>query len=202
VAEKDRSVLVATITTMGVVIAALITSGYFTRNSAAKREDAMEARIRELQAELSVCQHSVVGPPAKPSPDPAKIDQSTPLSTTDLVELSNQMLTRVAGSERLAVGAAARAVLAENAVRKYVFVGRANSPILFSLDQPRQHFSVNIDILSSGGSIVLAARNFYGSENHFSFTPLKDDAYVIEMTGKRKYGDFVLEMAPLSATPP
>jgi hypothetical protein len=51
-AGKERPVLVAVITAMGVIIAALITSGYWSRTSAQKRENTLEARVKSLEQEL------------------------------------------------------------------------------------------------------------------------------------------------------
>jgi hypothetical protein len=49
---KERPIFVAVITTMGVIIAALITSGYWSRTDAQKRESTLEARVKSLEQEL------------------------------------------------------------------------------------------------------------------------------------------------------
>jgi hypothetical protein len=197
---RDRPVLVTIISTLGVIIAALITSGYFTRATAAKREDALEANVRKLETELKQCQSSSSGsqPTGQFQPKISAQPPSAPPQPVDVSEAANRLQASHVGAQRMVVGIAATGVLAENAVKEYVFVGTENTPLLFRVVQPKKHFSLKFSILSSSGGIAVSDRNFYGSEHQLSFTPLKSDAYILKLTGARSYGDYIIEMSPLA----
>jgi hypothetical protein len=198
---QERPVLVVVISTMGVIIAALITSGYFTHATAAKREDVLEANVRKLEADLKQCQSSSSNSQATGKLQPAISPQpsSAPLQSIDVSEAANRLQASHAGAQRMVVGIAATGVLAENAVKEYVFVGTENTPLLFRVVQPKKHFSLKFSILSSGGGIAVGDRDFYGSEHQISFTPPRSDAYILKLTGARSYGDYIIEMSPLAA---
>jgi hypothetical protein len=61
-ASKERPVLVAIITAMGVIIAALITSRHTIRSAAEQRESELEARVKQLEAKLSQQNTGTAGP--------------------------------------------------------------------------------------------------------------------------------------------
>ncbi len=202
-ASKERPVLVAIITTLGFVIAALITSGYFKSNTAAKREDVLEAQIRQLESDLEKCRQvtSAANRPIDQTATGVESKKSNePAHPVDLNEATAKLLASRPGSQLLKADAAATGVLAENAVKEYVFTGTANEPVLFTFDQPKEHFSAKIEILSSGGGALVRDENFYGAGKKLSFTPIKTDAYVLRLLGTRRFGRFVVEMSGLNGT--
>jgi hypothetical protein len=192
---KERPILVAIITTMGVVIAALITSGYFTRSSAAKREDVLEERVRTLETELrKQANNSRMAAPASEVIHNSGVDPGQAPDLNELVaELARQKNTQILGA-----GKSVKGVIAADATKEYVFIGNGNVPLLFTLDQPVKGFWAEVDILSSQGTTVLRGQGFYNSNTQFSFTPPKNDVYVFKLKGTGNFGDFVVEVAPLS----
>jgi len=202
-AGKERPVLVAIITAMGVIIAALITSGYLRRNSAAEREDTLERRIQYLEAELKRRDESTSAEAKKPTEVPGKPlggsedqtpgDQQQPVN---LGELANK-LAEAKKIDILASGRSARGAIAENAMKEYVFVGSGNAPLLFTLEQPSKHFWAEVDILDSQEVTLVRGEGFYNLKNEISFTPPKNGAYIIKLRGTRGFGDYLIEMTPL-----
>lgn len=197
---RERPVLVAIITTMGIIIAALITSGYFKLSTTAKREDLLEARIRQLESDLEKCRRAapVINGTGNQTNTEIAIDKRESQRVVDLHKAADKLLVSRPGSQLLPVNVAATGVLAANAVKEYVFVGTANEPILFELDQPREHFSAKIEILGSGGATFVRDENFHGSEKKLSFTPIKTDAYLLRLRGTRKFGAFTVLMSGLA----
>lgn len=199
-ASTERPVLVAVITTMGVIIAALITSGILTRNSAERREDALEARVRVLEAELRkrAKPPGHTDSPRQSDPPVPTIDADVP-APMDVAGLAAR-LAQQKKTEILSPANSVRGVMAKDATKEYVFVGTANVPLLFSLAQPAGNFWSDIDIQSSIGAPLLQGESFSDHNDQFTFTPPKDDAYVLKVRGTRKFGDFVIAVAPLGAT--
>jgi hypothetical protein len=195
--SKQRPVVVAIITTMGAIIAALITSGHFSRTSAEKREDVLEAKIKSLEATLKKQSRNdtSIGN-SRYGTDTAQTmpDESV---TTDPNETARR-LAKAKNTTLLTPANSAEAVIAENAVREYIFVGKANDPLLLSCTSSENHLWAEVDILDSQGAIVLSGKSCDNLSQRFSFTPPKSDAYVLKLRGMRSYGTFVLQVQPLT----
>jgi hypothetical protein len=186
--SNEKPVLVAIIGAMGLIIAALITSGYFHRTSAAKRENVLEERVRILEEELRRQQSAAQVAAAEPIP--------ATQNSRDLDAVASS-LAKNENAQILAAGASATGMLAENATKRYVFLGTANVPLLFTLNQPDRNFWLRFDILDSHGNPLIRDQIFSDRSTDYPFTPPKNDAYVVRITGYMGYGNYVLVVKPL-----
>jgi len=194
-ATTERPVLVAVISTMGVIIAALITSGYLTRTNAARREDELEARIKQLEVQLrnerTQSAQKLGGESNRTPPD-----NIVGVSGPSVAEVANRLI-KEKQTHLLSPASSVKDVIAENAMKEYVFIGRANVPLLFSLAQPDRNFWSDIEVQDSLGATVLTNQGFSDHKTDFAFTPPKDDAFVLRIRGTRGFGDFAVAVAPL-----
>jgi hypothetical protein len=201
--SKQRPVVVTIISTMGAIIVALITSGYFTRTSAEKREDALEAKIKSLEAELKSRSETDTALAKLPGAAGTAETATTETATTarppsvDPVETARR-LAKTKNTELLTPSNSVKAVIAENATREYIFVGKINDPLLFSCSSSENHLWADVDILDSQGAIVLSGKSCDNLSQRFSFTPPKSDAYILKLKGMRSYGSFVIQVQPLT----
>jgi hypothetical protein len=98
----------------------------------------------------------------------------------------------------LVLGTSVKGAIAEKATREYVFVGTANTPVLFTFEQPpKQRLWATVDILNSQGITVLRGKDFIRRKDEIAFTPPNNDAYVLRLTGDRKFGDYLILMSKL-----
>jgi hypothetical protein len=201
--SNEKPLWVAIIGAMGLVIAALITSGYFHKTSAAKREDVLEERVRILEAELrkqQIAAQAQTSRSNETSSPPSLSTAADPVPAAQTSRDLNEVASSLAKNENaqiLATGASAKGMLAENATKTYVFIGTANIPLLFTLNQPHRNFWSRFDILDSQGNPLVRNNSFSNPSTDYAFTPPKDDAYVLRITGHMGYGDYVLVVNPL-----
>ncbi len=98
-----------------------------------------------------------------------------PINLGDLaVKIAEEKKTQI-----LALGTSVKGAIAEKATREYVFVGNANTPILFTLEQPSNHFWAAVDIHDSRGMSLLKGEDFIRQKDEIAFTPPHDDASLV-----------------------
>jgi len=189
---------------MGIVIAALITSGYLKQTSAAQRQDAQEAQVQSLREELkkkdeqiSVLEKKVAdltsrhnGVNSKPDPGERSVNLDERVAN-----LAEQKKAQV-----LALGKSTRGSIAKDAVKEYVFIGNANTPVLFTLQQISGNFDATLDVSDSQGLILLQDQSFIWRKQEISFTPPRDNAYTLRLKGHNNFGDYLVILSLLGAS--
>lgn len=143
--SKGRLLWSAILIVMAIVVAGLIASGRQSRAAAVQREDVLQARLRHLEDEMRPRDDAVraLGKRAVESsvrPQAAALNGSEPSSGP--VD-SGEVAAKVAEEKKtqvMAPGQAVKGVIAEKATKEYVFIGRNNVPVLFTLQQPGRNF--------------------------------------------------------------
>lgn len=120
------------------------------------------------------------GPPDDSPPQPANLED---LAAT----LANERKTTV-----LALSTSVKGTIADDATKEHVFLGTANTPLLFTLEQPSRHFWATVDIYDSQGRAQLKNKGFVRSKDEISFTPPRDDAYILKLSGTRNFGEYLV----------
>jgi hypothetical protein len=89
--------------------------------------------------------------------------------------------------------------LAKDATQEYSFQGRANVPLLFTV-QGKGDLIYAVEILYPGG-ISQRREGNYGSSNtaQVAFTPLTDGVYTLRLLGLREFGDYMLSLRLIAA---
>ncbi len=92
----------------------------------------------------------------------------------------------------MAPGDSVEGLLAKNAYAEYRFEGKENSPLLVTASGTTLRYTLQI---LKGKKKLFEKNTYANNEGTYSFTPPKDGAYIIKLSGFEGYGEYNLSMA-------
>lgn len=97
----------------------------------------------------------------------------------------------------LAISEGQRGTLAKKSVDMYHFTGRANLPVLFSVQPTTEHLDYQVTILNPEKKKLSGKSACCGNSIDLAFTPPVSGDYLVQLTGTGRYGDYNFVMRPL-----